>query len=176
MRLDKGYSRCTIRGMKKIAVLLFGLLLVASFSLLLYGRYLSTLPVKVPRGFTYMDKGVESLSESKLLSIIQDWRLSQKLKTYAVDPLLCTFAKKRADEIFTEKNDMSHDGIWKYKSDLFTTYEGFSENLARDWSPELMLDGWLHSASHEANLRRDRPLTCVKCKGYYCVQLFATPK
>lgn len=123
-----------------------------------------------------MDKGVESLSESKLLSIIQNWRLSQNLKTYTIDPLLCTFAKKRADGIFTEKNDMSHDGLAKYQGELFITYDGYSENLSRDWSPELTLDGWLHSASHEANLRRDRPLTCIKCKGYYCVQLFATPK
>lgn len=176
MRLDKGYSRCTIRGMRKLAALLFGLFLVASFSLLLYGRYLSTLPVKTPKGFTYMDRGVTSLSESKLLSIIQDWRVSQKLKTYTVDPLLCTFAKKRADEIFTEKNDMSHDGLLKYQNELFKSYSGYSENLSIDFSPENTLDGWLHSASHEANLRRDRPLTCVKCKGYYCVQLFATPK
>lgn len=116
------------------------------------------------------------IPEADLTKIIQEWRLSQGLKQYTVDPNLCTFAKKRADEIFTEKNDMSHDGIWKYKSELLGTYEGFSENLARNWSPELMLDWWLHSASHEANLRRDRPLTCVKCKGYYCVQLFATPK
>lgn len=162
--------------MKKLAVLLLGSLLVAFFLLLLYGRYLSQLPVKVPKGFTYMDTGAKSLSESKLLGIIQDWRLSQKLKTYKVDPLLCEFANKRAEEIFIEGDDMGHDGLAKYQNELFKTYDGYSENLARNWSPELMLDWWLHSASHEANLRRDRPLTCIRCKGYYCVQLFATPK
>lgn len=116
------------------------------------------------------------ISESDLTKIIQEWRLSQGLKQYTVDPNLCTFANKRVGEIFNTGKNMSHDGIWKYESQLFEKYQGFSENLSIDFSPEKTLDGWLHSASHEANLRRDRPLTCIKCKGYYCVQLFATPR
>lgn len=158
-----------MKGEKMIYLLLFSVLFLPAMAFLSF-ILIHITPLKDSRTSSNV------VSEADLTMIIQEWRLSQGLKRYTLDPKLCDFANKRANEIFIEKNNMSHDGIWKYKSQLLDTYDGFSENLARNWSPELMLDWWLHSASHEANLRRDRPLTCVKCKGYYCVQLFATPK
>lgn len=174
----------------KIFVGTIAFLLVLMFSVLMYGRYLGQVQeeaqkVKEEKSLkeilrirdqdAYLS-GSKSVDQVDLLARIQAWRKKEGLKEFKVDEHLCKYAAIRTKEIFIEGDKMDHGGMKKYYSELLDVYDGFSENLARGWDPDIVLNIWLHSASHEANLRRDRPLTCVKCKGYYCTQLFATPK
>ena len=109
------------------------------------------------------------LSADKLFTLVNSWRVSQKLPEFTKDNNLCEFAKERMKEI---KSDWSHAGFLLNAKK--TPYVVLGENLARDYNNENdTLNSWLNSASHEANLRDSYQLTCIATEDNYVIQLFA---
>lgn len=110
----------------------------------------------------------ERVNEDRLWELVNAWKNENDGYMYQPDDLLCGLATRRLKEI---KNNWSHDGFTDVISNNF---QGWGENLAKDQSSEQqVLDEWLNSASHSANLKEKFTSTCIRCEDNHCVQLFA---
>jgi uncharacterized protein YkwD len=111
----------------------------------------------------------DQIDENKLWSLIQDWRVRNNLKPYIKDQRLCEIASVRLKDIQT---DWSHK---KFIAKRFcgNSYCKIAENLA--WAyvyPETLLDTWLNSLSHAANLKANYRYSCIVTNSDYTIQVF----
>lgn len=113
------------------------------------------------------------LDSEKLWSLIQNWRQSEGLKPYIKDQRLCKLASTRLEQI---KIDWSHDQFVPTVRKQFSKkmdYE-IGENLASDFRNEKsLLDDWLESPSHLANLKERYTYSCIEIDKWNAVQIFA---
>lgn len=143
-------------------------LVVLLFSLRSVGAYLGSHP-SIPQEKEIVNV---NLDENKLMNLVQAWRVKNNLPEYTKSIKTCGVASIRLDEV---SNDFSHDSFLKRsKQEDYWGYNHVGENLAKDHRSEnLMLDAWLNSASHEANLKDNYTESCIRCSGSTCVQIFA---
>ena len=102
-----------------------------------------------------------------MFSIIQDWRVSKKLRKYIENKELCKIADIRVEEI---QKDFSHN---KFLSNYQSFKSTVGENLSLDFTEELTLKGWLNSPTHAKALRTNYKYSCVRCLNRACVQIFS---
>ena len=111
-----------------------------------------------------------------LWDLVNNWRIESKLRPFKRDNRLCILAKIRVKEILS---DFGHDGFNKkfmgntFKNDGYWKYSKLGENLAKFVTDEdVILNMWLNSASHAANLKDNYLYSCIECESGYCVQMF----
>lgn len=113
-------------------------------------------------------------NEKKLFDLIQRFRFENNLKPYSKSDILCAFAEERLPEI---QQNFSHDAFEeRIENNSFTFYyHGLAENLIKENGDEFQtFNGWLHSASHAANLKAPYTHSCVKCNQSTCIQVFGS--
>ena len=109
-----------------------------------------------------------SINADYLTSLVNDWRIKNGLQAFTKDADLCAYADKRSVEIQT---DFSHT---KFLSSPCNVKQ-CGENLAKGLSTEnVVLQDWVNSPEHLANLKYSYSSMCISCKGNYCAQEFRT--
>lgn len=108
-----------------------------------------------------------SAYDNSLIAQINSYRKSKGLGFVRTDPVVCNFAKVRAQE--TSVN-FSHSGFYNRISNKnlpYPRYHLVTENLA--WTPggQNPVDMWINSPTHEANLFKNTPFICVERHGDY---------
>lgn len=113
------------------------------------------------------------VSDKDVYALVQNYRSSTGKSQYVWSETLCYIAAKR---VFDIQNNWSHDGMDKFmKEDMsrFPDILTIGENLAKDYSTASeVVNGWLKSPGHKANLDKHFTHTCVRCNKNYCVQTF----
>ncbi len=108
-----------------------------------------------------------SYKEYDLLTAINSYRQSKGLTVVKTNPLACSFARLRAQEI---TGNFSHTGFYsrvKDKTLPYPRYKQVTENLA--WAPsgQNPVNMWINSPSHAANMLKNTPFVCVSNFGDY---------
>ncbi|MCL5784689.1 MAG: CAP domain-containing protein [Patescibacteria group bacterium] len=98
---------------------------------------------------------------------INNYRRSQGLSPVKTDPYTCNFAKIRAGEIV---RNFSHDGFTNRINSKTLPYPKFSyvtENIEMNSNSSDVVNQWINSPEHAANLRADTSYACVESSGNY---------
>lgn len=110
------------------------------------------------------------VSEDKIWSLIQDWRIKNGFKPYIKDQYLCEIARDRSDDKVLD----NHAGFYqKYGNLKSNNPRIITENLAALNYPQLMLNAWLGSPPHRAALEKPYTHSCIACDKQ-CVQIFSS--
>lgn len=142
--------------------------IVSTITLLAVGAVLTIATVTSTPPINSIEPKPQTLSEEKLLGMINLWRGN---KAYIEDKNLCEIAEFRAWQI--QKN-FNHDGVYSELVYGMTNFMRAGENLARDFSTERQtFEAWLASPTHKANLDADFTHSCIRCIEDDCVQIFA---
>lgn len=111
-----------------------------------------------------------SLLDSKqqfMLNAINTYRSKYGLSSVKPDSYTCNFATIRAKEIVT---NFSHAGFSQRINNRTIPYPGYSlitENIAMTSNYQNVVNMWVSSAGHAANMRKDTPFVCVAYNGNY---------
>lgn len=112
---------------------------------------------------------LNELSKDRLWEVVQNWRSENSYALYTEDERVCDIATIRLNNI---KDDFSHSKFLEKAS--YLRYKDFGENLARDFSTEEeVLNGWINSPGHLANLQKSYKYSCIQTDGRNVVQMFA---
>jgi len=126
-----------MKGVVKYALVALGAFIVACFVIKPY-KNTEVFVVAPTPNFSHFNT-------DKLLAMINDWRISQKLQPIIESQVLCDSATIRAVEV---RNDWSHNGFDPKRVCREVGCE-LGENLARNLGSEReVLDSWLHSPNH----------------------------
>lgn len=110
---------------------------------------------------------VVQLSDSLFLDSINSYRVSKGLSLVSSDFYTCSFAKLRAKEISTNFN---HDGFNNRLTSKYLSYPSFHvviENIAMTSNRQDVINLWINSPGHAANMQKDTPFVCVQNYGDY---------
>ncbi len=126
-------------------------------------------PTKAPSENSTNNNPPSSYSggESELLNEINNFRASNGLSSVSSDPYTCGFAITRAGEIV---NGFNHDGFSNRvnsKSLPYPSYREVVENIAMGGDITKIVQGWIDSPGHHANMLKDTPYACVGKSGDY---------
>lgn len=102
-----------------------------------------------------------------IMSEINKYRLAKGLHTVKTDSYTCSFAKVRAKEI---SSGFNHDGFRdriNNKALPYPSYSMVTENLAMTSNYKNVVNMWINSSGHAANMQKDTPLVCVEQYGNY---------
>jgi uncharacterized protein YkwD len=105
--------------------------------------------------------------ESFLIDKVNDYRRSQGLSEVKSDPNTCAFAKTRAEEIV---DNFNHDGFTNRIDSHTLPYSDYSEvteNIAMTSDYTEVVDLWINSPGHAANMRKNTPFVCIEKSGNY---------
>lgn len=106
-------------------------------------------------------------SSSLFLDQINNYRHSQGLTAVQSDSNTCNFAKIRAQEI---ANNFNHDGFNNRISSKTLPYPSYTkviENIAMTSNSGDVVNMWINSPGHAANMRADTPYACVQSSGNF---------
>lgn len=98
---------------------------------------------------------------------INQYRQSKGLGPIGSDSHTCNFANLRAQEI---SSNFSHDGFNNRVSSNSLPYPGYSEvteNLAMNHNSSDVVNSWINSPGHAANLEKNTPYGCVGVSDNY---------
>jgi uncharacterized protein YkwD len=102
-----------------------------------------------------------------MLNAINTYRATYDLSPVKPDTYTCNFAKIRAQEITT---DFSHTG-WENRVNNHTlpypSYSYINENIAMTGNYKDVVNMWINSPGHAANMRANTPYVCVAYSGNY---------
>ncbi len=119
------------------------------------------LPTKTPAPVNYDSQ------TNYFINQINNYRHSQGLSPVQPDPYACNFAKIRASEI---SNAFNHDGFTNRinnKSLPYPSYSLVTENIAMNSNYQDVVNQWINSPGHAANMRANTPYVCVEATGNY---------
>lgn len=105
--------------------------------------------------------------KSYIMNAINQYRRSKGLPQVTTDPYTCSFAAIRAREISTGFN---HDGFTNRinsKTLPYPSYHLVTENLASTPNYQNVVNLWINSPGHAANMQKDTPFVCVENYGNY---------
>jgi len=112
---------------------------------------------------------VRELNSERLMTLVNDWRVSQGYLKYESHPALCKIANNRLEQI---KSEYSHNKfVQKYEN--YPSY--VSENLvfAID-DDESALNAWLSSTTgHREAIEAPFKYSCIAASGVHAVQIFS---
>ncbi len=110
-----------------------------------------------------------SLNADVLTKDVNDWRVKNGYQPFIQDQRLCNLANERLPEV---KIDYSHKRFWDHTNEF--TYIKLGENLGEDWTNEQqLLNAWLQSPEHLANLQYPYTYSCIVTDGSFAVEEFA---
>ncbi len=161
---------------KKLAVILFitFLIPVANLQPLYYSSTISKtviaktipqLPVPSAVPTAVINKGTSE--QVAILSGINEYRRAKGLPAVQPDGYTCAFAAVRAAEI---AGNFSHDGFTSRINNRTLPYPGYhevTENLAETDNYKNVVNMWINSPGHAANMEKDTPYVCVVVDGKY---------
>jgi uncharacterized protein YkwD len=104
---------------------------------------------------------------SFIMTGINNYRSSQGLSSVQTSNETCSFAATRAVEIVS---NFSHDGFQNRidsKTLPYKTWSGITENIAMTSNYKDVVNMWINSPGHAANMRADTPFVCVRQNGNY---------
>lgn len=102
-----------------------------------------------------------------LIDQINEYRISKGLSEVSTDQYTCAFANTRAIEITSAFN---HDGFSSRVSSKTLPYPSYSEiaeNIAMSSNPADVVQGWIDSPGHNANILKNTPHACIGNSGNY---------
>ncbi len=102
-----------------------------------------------------------------IMNGINNYRHSLGLSTVQISDETCTFAKTRAKEITT---DFSHAGFQNRiaaKTIPYKSWTLITENIAMTSNYQNVVNMWINSPGHAANMQKDTPFICVENSGNY---------
>jgi|GEM_PF-1911988 len=102
-----------------------------------------------------------------IMNAINDYRRSKGLSDVATNKETCDFAQVRAQEI---ANNFSHDGFLNRANSGALPYPSYSlatENIATTSNYKDVVNMWIASPSHAANMEKDTPYVCIGVFGNY---------
>jgi uncharacterized protein YkwD len=98
---------------------------------------------------------------------INDYRKSQGLGSVQTDSNTCNFADTRAKEITSGFNHNGFDQRAASKTLPYPSYHYVTENIAMTSNYKDVVNMWVNSPPHAANMRADTPYVCVSQSGNY---------
>lgn len=131
---------------------------------------LTSTPVSQPSTSASPTKPPNQQSEDitgYIMNAINDYRRSLGLGPFQTDPYTCSFAKIRAQEIST---NFSHEGFTQRLNNHnfpFPEYSYITENIAVTPNYKDVVNLWINSPAHAANMQKDTPFVCVQNYGNY---------
>lgn len=102
-----------------------------------------------------------------ILIKVNEYRASLGLSKVVTNKETCEFAITRAREIF---DNFNHDGFTTRVNNKTLPYPGYSEvteNIAYNTNYADVVNRWIASPGHAANLRKDTPYVCIGKYGDY---------
>lgn len=102
-----------------------------------------------------------------IMQEINNYRRSQGLSEVRTDSYTCNFAAIRAQEIASGFN---HDGFTNRLNNRtlpYPSYKSVTENLAKTSNYKDVVNLWINSSGHAANMRKDTSNVCVRQNGSY---------
>ncbi len=124
-------------------------------------------PSQTPTPTEKLQPTPDSDKRDFMMKQINDYRALNKLSPVQTDPYTCDFAQVRAKELTTP---LSHDGFNNRKDNHTLPYPNYSlitENLARTTDYKRVVNLWINSPGHAANMRKDTQYVCVAWSGDY---------
>lgn len=144
----------------KIFVAMMFILMVLFLSPLIYTIY-------TPKYKPLLSSDSTSIQSLQMFSTMNKWREASMLEPYAVSQDLCSFAKRRLEEV---KKDFSHNG---FRNNAPEGFKKLGENLSKGYpSVEEAFKALLASPSHRETLNNNYKFACAECDEKYCVQEF----
>lgn len=102
-----------------------------------------------------------------IMNAINNYRKTQGLSTVQTNSYTCNFAAIRAREI---SSGFNHDGFTNRINSKTLPYPSYSlvtENLAQTSNYQDVVNLWINSSGHAANMQKDTPYVCVEQYGNY---------
>ena len=102
-----------------------------------------------------------------MMNAINAYRKQNGLSAVEAEKYTCDFASTRAKEITT---NFSHDGFVQRANNKTLPYPSYSlvtENIAMTSNYQNVVNMWIQSPGHAANMRKDTPYVCVAYNGNY---------
>lgn len=105
--------------------------------------------------------------QSYILNDVNNYRASKGKSQVQANSYTCQLASVRAQEI---SSNFSHSGLQVKIDNRTLPYPGYSyitENLAQTSNYKEVVNLWINSPGHEANLVADTPYVCIGIYGNY---------
>ncbi len=122
-------------------------------------RFLSPTPTSVVQQ--------TDIKKTYIMNAINEYRKSLGLSSVTTSTETCNFANIRAQEISVNFN---HDGF-RNRIDNGTlpykTWSQITENIAMTSDYKQVVNMWINSSGHAANMQKDTPYVCVESYGNY---------
>lgn len=103
------------------------------------------------------EETVQSEAEA-VAALVNEARQSAGLTALQLDETLCAAAQARAEEIAQSFSHTRPDGTscFTILKEFGISYRAVGENIAKgSQTPEAVMDGWMHSEGHRANILND---------------------
>ncbi len=126
-------------------------------------------PTPIPTPSVKPTPTPSSSFDSLFLDSVNSYRASKGLSAVSSDSYTCSFAKLRAQEISTNFN---HDGFNNRLNSHTLPYPSnheVTENIAMTSNPNDVINMWINSPGHSANMQKDTPFVCIQNSGDYYV-------
>lgn len=127
-------------------------------------------PSIIPKPGQIWSKPVIALSkEDNIINEINNYRISKGLSPTKKEQFVCGFAKLRSIEI---SGNFNHDGFTNRinnKSIPYPSYSLITENMANTGYYKDVVNMWMNSPSHAANMEKDTLYACVGNSGNFYV-------
>lgn len=107
--------------------------------------------------------------EDHIINEINSYRISKGLSSTKKEQFTCEFAKLRSIEI---SKSFNHDGFTdriNNKSLPYPSYSQVIENIANNGDYKQVVNMWINSPSHAANIKKDTLYACVGNFGNFYV-------
>lgn len=126
-----------------------------------------------------LDGNYYSETEAQILTLVNEYRLSEGLKALTMDSVIWRYATEH-NNYQINLEDINHDNFSERIENLIAEIGGgaAAENVAMGYeSPEAVVQGWISSEGHRLNMLGDYNLTGISAKKssagdwYYC-QIF----
>lgn len=130
-------------------------------------RVLTVTPTKTPITPTPTTTSTAETVRDYIMNGINTYRKSLGLSSVQISDETCAFAKTRAKEITT---DFSHTGFQNRINSNSIPYKSWTlitENLAMTSNYKDVVNMWINSPGHAANMQKDTPYVCVENSGNY---------
>jgi uncharacterized protein YkwD len=102
-----------------------------------------------------------------IMTGINNYRSSLGLSSVKISDETCAFAKIRAKEISTGFNHSGFENRVASKTIPYKTWTSITENIAMTSQYKDVVNMWINSPGHAANMRKDTPFICVENYGNY---------
>jgi uncharacterized protein YkwD len=102
-----------------------------------------------------------------IMNAINNYRKSLGLSVVSTNNETCNFAKTRAQEIVTDFSHTAFTNRINSGTLPYRTWTQITENIAMNSDYKNVVNMWINSPGHAANMQKDTPYVCVESSGNY---------